>query len=122
MLEYRNLSPLEFEYVCQDIMQAMLQIPLRRFAPGKDGGIDLVDDLSNPAAVATADKRDLPDLCRLHAVRTKYRLPIGDRPLFMRSTKQRAAAQTFQALALGDQYLIRAVQPRHLCGFPDAPL
>ena len=51
MLEYRNLSPLEFEYVCQDIMQAMLQIPLRRFAPGKDGGIDLVDDLSNPGVI-----------------------------------------------------------------------
>ena len=25
MLEYGNLSPLEFEYVCQDVMQAKLE-------------------------------------------------------------------------------------------------
>ena len=46
MLEYQNLSPLEFEYLCQDVMQERLQVPLRRFPAGKDGGIDLVDSLS----------------------------------------------------------------------------
>lgn len=47
MLEYQNLSPLEFEYLCQDVMQERLQVPLRRFPAGKDGGIDLVDSLSS---------------------------------------------------------------------------
>lgn len=45
MLEYRNLSPLEFEYVCQDVMQAKLGTALRRFPAGRDDGIDLIDDL-----------------------------------------------------------------------------
>lgn len=47
MLEYNNLSPVEFEYLCQDIMQRKLGISLRRFSAGKDQGIDLVDDVSN---------------------------------------------------------------------------
>ena len=46
MLEYGNLSPLEFEYVCQDIMQEKLRTVLRRFSSGQDGGIDLIDDLA----------------------------------------------------------------------------
>lgn len=45
MLEYGNLSPLEFEYVCQDVMQAKLGTALRRFPAGRDDGIDLIDDL-----------------------------------------------------------------------------
>ncbi len=45
MLNYANLSDVEFEYLCQDIMQKKLNISLRRFAQGKDGGIDLTDDV-----------------------------------------------------------------------------
>ena len=47
MLNYANLNDVEFEYLCQDIMQEMLKTPLRRFAKGKDGGIDLVDTLTS---------------------------------------------------------------------------
>lgn len=46
MLNYANLSDVEFEYLCQDIMQKKLNTSLRRFAKGKDGGIDLTDDVS----------------------------------------------------------------------------
>lgn len=46
MLNYANLSDVEFEYLCQDIMQKKLNLSLRRFAQGKDGGIDLTDDVS----------------------------------------------------------------------------
>lgn len=45
MLNYANLNDVEFEYLCQDIMQRKLDIELHRFARGKDGGIDLADDV-----------------------------------------------------------------------------
>ena len=51
MLNYSNLNDVEFEYLCQDIMQKILKTSLRRFARGKDGGIDLVDTLSNDSIV-----------------------------------------------------------------------
>ena len=45
MLNYANLNDVEFEYLCQDIMQKKLNLELRRFARGKDGGIDLTNDV-----------------------------------------------------------------------------
>ena len=48
MLNYANLSDVEFEYLCQDIMQRKLGIELRRFAAGRDGGIDLADNAHLP--------------------------------------------------------------------------
>jgi GTPase SAR1 family protein len=47
LLNYANLNDVEFEYLCQDIMSKKLQVNLRRFATGRDGGIDLTDDPSN---------------------------------------------------------------------------
>lgn len=44
MLNYANLSDVEFEYLCQDIMQEKLGVKLHRFARGRDDGIDLTDD------------------------------------------------------------------------------
>ena len=41
MLNYANLNDIEFEYLCQDIMQEMLHVKLKRYAAGRDGGIDL---------------------------------------------------------------------------------
>jgi len=51
MLNYANLNDVEFEALCKDIMERMLGVPLRRFAPGKDGGIDLTDDVSTKSIV-----------------------------------------------------------------------
>ncbi len=45
MLNYRNLNEIEFEYLCQDIMQQKLGVELHRFAVGRDGGIDLADNV-----------------------------------------------------------------------------
>ena len=45
MLNYANLNDVEFEYLCQDIMQKKLTVELHRFARGKDKGIDLADDV-----------------------------------------------------------------------------
>ena len=44
MLNYANLNDVEFEYLCQDIMSKKLKVKLRRFAAGRDGGIDLKND------------------------------------------------------------------------------
>lgn len=44
MLNYSNLNDIEFEELCQDVMSRKLNIVLRRFAPGQDGGIDLKDN------------------------------------------------------------------------------
>ena len=45
MLNYGNLNDVEFEYLCQDIMQIKLNTALHKFASGKDGGIDLADNV-----------------------------------------------------------------------------
>ena len=45
MLNYASLNDVEFEYLCQDIMQKKLDTELHRFARGRDGGIDLADDI-----------------------------------------------------------------------------
>lgn len=45
MLNYGNLNDVEFEYLCQDIMQSKLNTVLHKFAIGKDGGIDLTDNV-----------------------------------------------------------------------------
>lgn len=45
MLNYANLNDAEFESLCRDIMERQLGVSLRRFGPGKDGGVDLTDDV-----------------------------------------------------------------------------
>lgn len=45
MLNYGNLNDVEFEYLCQDIIQSKLNTVLHKFARGKDGGIDLADNV-----------------------------------------------------------------------------
>ena len=45
MLNYANLNDVEFEYLCQDIMQKKLNTELHKFAKGRDGGIDLADNV-----------------------------------------------------------------------------
>lgn len=47
MLNYSNLNDVEFEYLCKDIMQVKINKQLHRFASGRDGGIDLADDVSS---------------------------------------------------------------------------
>ena len=45
MLNYANLNDAEFEALCKDVIERKLNVSLRRFAPGKDGGVDLTDDV-----------------------------------------------------------------------------
>lgn len=43
MYQYGNLSDFEFELLCRDIMERKLGCPLRCFAPGRDGGVDITE-------------------------------------------------------------------------------
>ena len=45
MLNYGNINDVEFEGLCQDIMQSKLKTSLHKFCRGKDGGIDLADNV-----------------------------------------------------------------------------
>ncbi len=45
MFDYSNLSDNEFEKLCSDILSRELNVHLRYFGPGRDGGIDLVDNI-----------------------------------------------------------------------------
>lgn len=44
MLNYHNLNDVEFEDLCKDIMEKILNTKLRVFAKGRDGGIDITDN------------------------------------------------------------------------------
>lgn len=45
MFNYHALDDVEFEILCKDIMQEMLNVQLRVFAKGQDGGVDLTDNV-----------------------------------------------------------------------------
>lgn len=51
MLNYANLNDMEFESLCRDIMERMLGVSLRRFGPGRDGGVDLADNVDGKGIV-----------------------------------------------------------------------
>ena len=44
MYDFTNLSDVEFEKLSADILSRQLGVKLRYFAPGRDGGIDLIDE------------------------------------------------------------------------------
>ncbi len=43
-MNYSNLSDIEFESLCKDVLSKELAVKLERFGAGRDGGIDLTDD------------------------------------------------------------------------------
>jgi hypothetical protein len=45
MFDYSNLSDNEFEKLCGDVLSRELEVHFRYFGPGRDGGIDLVDNI-----------------------------------------------------------------------------
>lgn len=61
-MNYANLSDVEFEYLCKDVMSRKLSKKLERFGPGRDGGIDL-SDTSHPREIIVQVK---------HYVRTDF--------------------------------------------------
>ncbi len=51
MYNYGNLSDVEFEDLCKDIMSEKLGMELRTFTKGRDSGIDICDSVVNPEVV-----------------------------------------------------------------------
>lgn len=51
MLNFSNLNDIEFEYLCKDVMSRMLGENLQRFGKGRDGGIDLTDDVHRKTVI-----------------------------------------------------------------------
>ncbi|MFE7062950.1 restriction endonuclease [Sutcliffiella sp. NPDC057660] len=47
MYDFTNLSDVEFEKLSADILSRKLGVKLRYFSPGRDGGIDLTDDVAH---------------------------------------------------------------------------
>ncbi|MBT2283626.1 restriction endonuclease [Paenibacillus polymyxa] len=47
MFNYANLNDVEFEELCKDVMEKKLSTRLRLFSKGRDGGIDLTDNIYN---------------------------------------------------------------------------
>jgi len=46
MFNYHALNDVEFENLCKDVMEKILSVKLRKFTKGRDGGIDMADNLS----------------------------------------------------------------------------
>ena len=51
MYNFKNLNDYEYEVLCLDVMSKKLKKKLYRFARGKDGGIDICDDINNPKII-----------------------------------------------------------------------
>ena len=67
MLNYGNLNDVEFEYLCKDVMSRILDVKLQRYAPGRDGGIDLSDSSYKPKIIVQVKhyvKTDVAGLIR----------------------------------------------------------
>lgn len=63
MFNFANLNDYEFELLCKDVMESILQIDLHTFPKGPDGGIDICDSQKNPQIIIQAK----------HYINSKYR-------------------------------------------------
>lgn len=54
MFNYANLNDVEFEALCKDVMEKKLSTSLRLFAKGRDGGIDLTDNVQSHNIIVQA--------------------------------------------------------------------
>ncbi len=54
MYDFRTLSPIDFELLVRDLLQAELNITMESFGPGKDGGIDFRFSMADQDVVVQA--------------------------------------------------------------------
>ena len=54
MFNLESLNDYEFEILCKDILEKILDIELYTFAKGRDGGIDICDAKTYPTIIAQA--------------------------------------------------------------------
>lgn len=128
MLNYANLNDVEFEALCQDIMERKLSINLRRFAPGKDGGVDLTNNVSTKEiivqikhytksdvnALVRSLKNELPKLSKLHP--QKYYICCSKE---LSCAKINELFQHFQAYMASDLHIITLIEIDSFLKSPD---
>ena len=75
---YRNLDSTEFEALAKDVMERLLGRSLFRYGQGKDGGIDLCDDIREKHVVVQCKKYQQGSFDNLYNVLKRYEKPKID--------------------------------------------
>ncbi len=108
MLNYANLNDVEFEYLCQDIMSKKLGIELRRFAAGRDGGIDLADNTYNPNIIVQVKhypKTDISGLINSLAKEVEKTKKLKPKQYYICCSKELSAARVSEIYSMFSEYM-----------------
>lgn len=108
MLNYANLNDVEFEYLCQDVMSKKLGVNLRRFAPGKDGGIDLSESTFKPKIIVQVKhytKTDVSGLIRSLANEVKKVEAQKPKQYFICCSKELSAKKISEIYTMFSDYM-----------------
>ena len=65
MYDFRTLSPIDFELLVRDLLQAEFNITMESFGPGKDGGIDFRFAVADQGVVVQGTALSLSPVARL---------------------------------------------------------
>ena len=76
---YRNLDPTEFEALARDVMERLLGCRLFRYGQGKDGGIDLCDDIREKHIIVQCKKYQQGSFDSLYSVLKREEKPKIDK-------------------------------------------
>lgn len=75
---YRNLDPTEFEALAKDVMERILGCRLFRYGQGKDGGIDLCDNIRKKHIIVQCKKYHQGSFDSLYSVLKREEKPKID--------------------------------------------
>ena len=76
---YRNLDPTEFEALARDVMERLLSCRLFRYGQGKDGGIDLCDNIKDKHIIVQCKKYQQGSFDSLYRVLEREEKPKIDK-------------------------------------------
>lgn len=108
MLNYANLNDVEFEYLCQDIMSKILDMNLRRFAAGRDGGIDLADSTYKPKIIVQVKhyfKTDVSGLIHSLAKEVKKVEELKPKQYYICCSKELSAKKISELYLMFSHYM-----------------
>ena len=108
LLNYTNLNDVEFEYLCQDIMSKKLGVELHRFAAGRDGGIDLTDDIVKKNIIVQVKHYIKTDVSGLISSLNKEILKVNElkpNKYYICCSKELSAAKIEKIYAMFSDYM-----------------
>lgn len=76
---YRNLDPTEFEALAKDVMERLLGCRLFRYGQGKDGGIDLCDDIREKHIIVQCKNYQQGSFDKLYSILKNEEKPKVDK-------------------------------------------